>query len=388
MDFSFSEDQLFIKNSINKICQKFGDDYWLSRDHNGEFPFEFTQAMADGGWLGIAMPEQYGGSGLGITEAALMMQTVAQSGAAFSGASSIHMNIFGLNPVLKHGTDKQKERMLPPLIRGDDIACFGVTEADAGLNTSAITTRAERDGDHYLIYGNKVWTSTAQIANKILIIVRTTPSEQCANPMDGLTLFYTDFDRQYVEVREIEKMGRKCVDSNQVFFDGMPVPYEDRIGEEGMGFRYLLDGLNPERVLIAAESIGVGRAALAKATEYANQRVVFNRPIGQNQGIQHPLAESWCELEAANLMTFNAAGLYDQGKSCGPYANGAKYLAAEAAFKACTRAMNTLGGYGYAKEFHVERYMREIMIPKIAPISPQLILSYIAEKVLGLPKSY
>ena len=317
-----------------------------------------------------------------------MMQTVAQSGAAFSGASSIHMNIFGLNPVLKHGTDKQKERMLPPLIRGDDIACFGVTEADAGLNTSAITTRAERDGDHYLIYGNKVWTSTAQIANKILIIVRTTPSEQCANPMDGLTLFYTDFDRQYVEVREIEKMGRKCVDSNQVFFDGMPVPYEDRIGEEGMGFRYLLDGLNPERVLIAAESIGVGRAALAKATEYANQRVVFNRPIGQNQGIQHPLAESWCELEAANLMTFNAAGLYDQGKSCGPYANGAKYLAAEAAFKACTRAMNTLGGYGYAKEFHVERYMREIMIPKIAPISPQLILSYIAEKVLGLPKSY
>jgi len=278
--------------------------------------------------------------------------------------------------------------MLPPLIRGDDIACFGVTEADAGLNTSAIATRAERDGDHYLIFGGKVWTSTAQIANKILIIVRTTSVDQCNKPMDGLTLFYTDFDRHYVEVREIEKMGRKCVDSNQVFFDGMPVPVEDRIGEEGMGFRYLLDGLNPERVLIAAESIGVGRAALAKATEYANQRIVFNRPIGQNQGIQHPLAESWCELEAANLMAFHAASLYDRGESCGPYANGAKYLSAEAAFKACTRAMNTLGGYGYAKEFHVERYMREIMIPKIAPISPQLILSYIAEKVLGLPKSY
>ncbi|PCI52240.1 MAG: acyl-CoA dehydrogenase [Moraxellaceae bacterium] len=388
MDFSFSEDQLFIKNSVSKLCQQFDDDYWLLRDHNGEFPYEFTQAMAEGGWLGIAMPEQYGGSGLGITEAALMMQTVAQSGAAFSGASAIHMNIFGLNPVLKHGTDRQKERMLPPLIRGDDIACFGVTEADAGLNTSAIATRAERDGDHYLIFGGKVWTSTAQIANKILIIVRTTSVDQCNKPMDGLTLFYTDFDRHYVEVREIEKMGRKCVDSNQVFFDGMPVPVEDRIGEEGMGFRYLLDGLNPERVLIAAESIGVGRAALAKATEYANQRIVFNRPIGQNQGIQHPLAESWCELEAANLMAFHAASLYDRGESCGPYANGAKYLSAEAAFKACTRAMNTLGGYGYAKEFHVERYMREIMIPKIAPISPQLILSYIAEKVLGLPKSY
>jgi len=388
MDFSFSEDQLFIKNSVSKLCQQFDDDYWLLRDHNGEFPYEFTQAMAEGGWLGIAMPEQYGGSGLGITEAALMMQTVAQSGAAFSGASAIHMNIFGLNPVLKHGTDRQKERMLPPLIRGDDIACFGVTEADAGLNTSAIATRAERDGDRYLIFGGKVWTSTAQIANKILIIVRTTSVDQCNKPMDGLTLFYTDFDRHYVEVREIEKMGRKCVDSNQVFFDGMPVPVEDRIGEEGMGFRYLLDGLNPERVLIAAESIGVGRAALAKATEYANQRIVFNRPIGQNQGIQHPLAESWCELEAANLMAFHAASLYDRGESCGPYANGAKYLSAEAAFKACTRAMNTLGGYGYAKEFHVERYMREIMIPKIAPISPQLILSYIAEKVLGLPKSY
>ena len=388
MDFSFSEDQLFIKNSISKLCQQFDDDYWLLRDHNGEFPYEFTQAMAEGGWLGIAMPEQYGGSGLGITEAALMMQTVAQSGAAFSGASAIHMNIFGLNPVLKHGTDRQKERMLPPLIRGDDIACFGVTEADAGLNTSAIATRAERDGDQYLIFGGKVWTSTAQIANKILIIARTTSADQCNNPMDGLSLFYTDFDRDYVEVREIEKMGRKCVDSNQVFFDGMPVPVEDRIGEEGMGFRYLLDGLNPERVLIAAESIGVGRAALSRATEYANQRIVFDRPIGQNQGIQHPLAESWCELEAANLMAFHAASLYDQGKSCGPHANGAKYLSAEAAFKACTRAMNTLGGYGYAKEFHVERYMREIMIPKIAPISPQLILSYIAEKVLGLPKSY
>lgn len=388
MEFRLSEQQTSIQNGVNKICQQFDDDYWLDRDHKGEFPFEFTNAMAQGGWLGIAMPEEFGGAGLGITEAAIMMQAVAESGAAFSGASAIHMNIFGLHPVVKHGSKEQKQRILPPLISGEEIACFGVTEPDAGLNTSAIATRAEKQGNNYYIHGTKVWTSTAQVANKILMIVRTTPSHQCKKPIDGLSLFYTDFNRDYIEVREIHKMGRKCVDSNQVFFDALPVPEEDRIGEEGMGFRYLLDGLNPERILISAESVGVGRVALKRATEYANERIVFDRPIGQNQGVQHPLAESWCELEAANLMAFKAADLYDRGESCGPFANGAKYLSAEAAFKACTRAMNTLGGYGYAKEYHVERYMREIMIPKIAPVSPQLVLSFIAEKVLGLPKSY
>ncbi|MBV1883936.1 MAG: acyl-CoA/acyl-ACP dehydrogenase [Pseudomonadales bacterium] len=388
MDFNFTEEQLSIQREVTKICEGFDADYWFDRDHSGEFPFEFSKAMAAGGWLGIAMPEEYGGSGLGITEAAIMMQAIAESGAAFSGASSIHLNIFGLTPVVKHGTAEQKERMLPPLIKGEDIACFGVTEPDAGLNTAAISTRAVLKGDQYIVNGGKVWTSTAQVANKILLILRTTPAEQCEKSIDGLSLFYTDLNRKYVEVREIEKMGRKCVDSNQVFFDNMPIPVEDRIGEEGKGFRYLLDGLNPERVLIAAESVGVGRAALAVATEYAKERVVFGRPIGQNQGIQHPLAESWCELEAANLMAFKAGSMYDRGENSGPYANGAKYLSAEAAFTACTRAMNTLGGYGYAKEYHVERYMREIMIPKIAPISPQLVLSFIAERVLGLPKSY
>ncbi|RLA53068.1 MAG: acyl-CoA dehydrogenase [Gammaproteobacteria bacterium] len=388
MDFNFTEEQLSIQREVSKICEGFDADYWFDHDHTGEFPFEFTRAMAAGGWLGIAMPEEYGGSGLGITEAAILMQSIAESGAAFSGASSIHLNIFGLTPVIKHGTAAQKERMLPPLIKGDDIACFGVTEPNAGLNTAAITTRAELDGDRYIVNGGKVWTSTAQVANKILLIARTTPAEKCKKAIDGLSLFFTDLDRKYVEIREIEKMGRKCIDSNHVFFDNMPIPVEDRIGEEGKGFRYLLDGLNPERVLVAAESIGVGRAALRIASEYAKERVVFDRPIGQNQGIQHPLAESWCELEAANLMAFKAATVYDSGENSGPFANGAKYLSAEAAFKACTRSMNTLGGYGYAKEYHVERYMREIMIPKIAPISPQLVLSFIAERVLGLPKSY
>jgi len=388
VNFELTADQLAIRAAVKKVCQPFDDNYWFDRDHDGRFPHEFTRAMAEGGWLGIAMPADYGGSDLGIVEASILMQTIAESGGAFAACSSIHLNIFGPHPIVKHGTAEQKERMLRPLIAGRDIACFGVTEQDAGLNTAALNTRAQWDGKHYVVNGTKVWTSTAQQANKILLIARTTPIDQCKKPIDGLSLFYTDLDRRFVQITEIEKMGRKAVDSNQVFFDSLPIPLEDRIGEDGKGFRYLLDGLNPERILIAAESVGIGRAALARATDYAKERVVFGRPIGQNQGIQHPLAESWCELEAANLMVFKAASLYDQGLDCGQFANGAKYLSAEAAFKACTRAMNTLGGYGYAKEYHVERYMREIMIPKIAPVSPQMVLNYIAERVLGLPKSY
>ncbi|MCW8193414.1 acyl-CoA dehydrogenase [Proteobacteria bacterium 005FR1] len=388
MNFELTENQQAIHDAVSKICRQFDDNYWFDRDHDGRFPTEFTQAMAEGGWLGIAMPGEYGGSALGITEAAVLMQAVAESGGAFSACSAIHLNIFGPHPIVKHGTPEQKQRMLPPLIQGTDVACFGVTEPDAGLNTAALTTRAQWDGKNYVVNGTKIWTSTAQQANKILLIARTTPIEQCKRPIDGLTLFYTDLDRRFVEITEIEKMGRKCVDSNQVFFDGLPIPAEDRIGEEGKGFRYLLDGLNPERILLAVESIGIGRVALARAAGYAKDRIVFDRPIGQNQGIQHPLAESWCELEAANLMAFKAASLYDDGKDCGAFANGAKYLSAEAAFNACTRAMNTLGGFGYAKEYHVERYLREIMISKIAPVSPQMVLNYIAERVLGLPKSY
>jgi acyl-CoA dehydrogenase len=347
--------------------------------------------MAAAGWLGIAMPPEYGGSGLGITEAAVLMQAVAQSGAGFSGASAIHMNIFGLHPVVVFGTDEQKRRFLPPLIAGDEKTCFAVTEPDAGLDTTRLKTRAVRRGDNYELSGRKIWISTAQVAEKMLILARTTPIEEAARPSLGMTLFYTDLDRSKVEVREIPKMGRKAVDSNMLFIDGLEVPVADRIGEEGMGFHYILHGMNPERILIAAEAVGLGRVALARAARYAAERVVFGRPIGQNQGIQHPLAERWIELEAAELMVLRAAAAYDRGADAGMVgasANAAKYCAAEAGFRACETAIMTHGGMGYAREYHVERYFREIQIARIAPISPQLILSHIAERVLGLPKSY
>jgi len=388
MDFGFSPEQDAIRDAIEKICARFPDEYWLKKDKEGGFPTELHQALARDGWLGIAMPEQYGGSGLGITEAAVMMQAIAESGAGFSGASAVHMNIFGLNPVVVFGSAEQKERMLPGLIAGRERACFAVTEPDTGLNTTRIKTRADRKGGKYYITGQKVWISTAQVAEKILLLARTTPLEEVKKPAQGLTLFYTDFDRKYIEVREIEKMGRKAIDSNQVFFDGLPVPAEDRLGEEGRGFEYILHGMNPERILIGAESVGLGRCALKRAAEYARERIVFDRPIGKNQGIQHPLARNWMDLEAANLMVFKGAWLYDQGKPCGAEANAAKYLGGEASFDACQQAIMTHGGFGYAKEYHVERYLRESLVGRIAPVTPQLILSFIAERVLGLPKSY
>lgn len=388
MDFSLTADQLAVRAAIEKICAPFDDDFWLARDRDGRFPHEFHQALARDGWLGICMPEEFGGAGLGITDAALMMRAIAESGGGQSAASAVHMNIFGLNPVVVFGTPDQKGRMLPPLIRGEHKACFAVTEPDAGLNTTRIKTKAVRDGAHYVISGAKVWTSTAQVAQKMLILVRTTPLEQSAKPTLGMSLFYTDLDRAHVEVHEIEKMGRKSVDSNQLFIDGLRVPVEDRIGDEGRGFEYILHGMNPERILIAAEAVGLGHAALRRATKYAQERVVFDRPIGQNQAIQHPLARNWMALQAAWLMVMNAASLYDAGKPCGAEANAAKYLAGEAGYHACEQAVLTHGGYGYAKEYHVERYLREVMISRLAPISPELIQCFIAEKVLGLPKSY
>ncbi|MGB5091825.1 MAG: acyl-CoA dehydrogenase family protein [Parvibaculum sp.] len=389
MNFSFTGEQVAIRDAVQRICARYDDVYWLKRDREGGFPEDFVADIAGAGFLGIAMPEAYGGSGLGVTEAAIVAQTIAGSGACLSGASAIHINLFGPMPLVVFGNEEQKTRHLPPLIAGRDRCCFGVTEPDAGLNTTAISTRAEWDGHAYVVHGRKMWTSTAQSATKILLLARTTPKERCARSTEGLSLFYTDLDRGgATEVREIEKMGRKAVDSNAVFFDGLRVPRDDLIGEEGKGFHYLLHGLNPERILIGAEAVGVGRIALRKATDYARDRVVFGRPIGQNQAIQHPLAASWAELEAADLMVFKAASLYDAGQACGAEANAAKYLAAEAGFRACEQAVMTLGGMGYAKEFHVERYLREIMIARIAPVSRELILSYIAERVLDLPKSY
>ena len=388
MNFEYTDQQIAIQAAISKICDQFGDDYWLARDTDGAFPEDFVKAITEGGWLGIAMPEAYGGAGLGVTETAIMAHTIARSGAGMSGASAVHLNLFGPNPIVVFGTDEQKARLLPPLIQGQDRACFGVTEPDAGLNTTRLATQAKRDGDHYRINGRKLWTTTAQTANKILIIARTTDIADCKKPTDGLTLFFTDLDRDRIEVRLIDKMGRKAIDSNALFIDDLMVPIADRIGDEGDGWKCLLHGLNPERILIAAEAVGLGQAALAKASQYAKDRVVFDRSIGKNQGIQHPLAENWMELEAAQLMVFKAADLYDRGQPCGAEANAAKYLAAKAAFKACERAVLTHGGMGYAKEYHVERYLREIMIPVIAPVSQELIKSFIAEQVLGQEKSY
>jgi len=388
MDFGLSSEQEAIRDAVARVCADFGLDYWRGLDRDGGFPVEFHRAIAKAGWLGIAMPQEYGGAGLGITEAALTMRTVAESGAGFSGASAIHMNIFGLHPVVVFAAPEQKRRWLPPLIAGEQQACFAVTEPDAGLDTLKLKTFARREGDRYVINGQKIWISTAQVAHKMLLLARTTPREQVAKPSQGLSLFYVDLDRTRIEVREIDKMGRKAVDSNQVFIDGLEVPVADRIGEEGRGFEYILHGMNPERVLIAAEATGLGRAALRLAAKYAGDRVVFERPIGKNQAIQHPLAQRWIELEAADLLTFRAAWAYDRGQPAGAEANAAKYFAAEAGFRACETAVLTHGGMGYAKEYHVERMMRESMIARIAPVSPQLVLSFIAERVLGLPKSY
>ncbi|MEN9760472.1 MAG: hypothetical protein RI906_298 [Pseudomonadota bacterium] len=388
MDFSLSEDQQRIREAIAQLCADFDDAYWLKRDREGGFPEDFFQAMARAGWLGICIPQAYGGSGLGVTEATVMARTISESGAGMSGASAVHINIFGLNPVVVFGTEEQKQRMLPPMAAGAVKACFAVTEPDTGLNTTQLKLRAVRQGDRYVVNGQKVWISTAQVADKILLLARTTPLDAVRKPTEGLSLFYTDFDRKRITAREIEKMGRKAVDSNELFFENFEIPEADRIGEEGRGFEYILHGMNPERILIAAEAIGLGHAALARATAYARERVVFNRPIGKNQAIQHPLARNWMELEAAWLMTLQAAWQYDRHEPCAAAANAAKYLAGEAGFSACQQAVMTHGGFGYAREYHVERYLREVMIPRIAPVSPQLVLCFIAERVLGLPKSY
>jgi acyl-CoA dehydrogenase len=388
MNYSLTDDQRGIRSEVERLCARFDDAYWAERERTATFPEAFYRAVAEGGWLGIAMPQEHGGAALGISAAAVMMRAISESGAGMSGASSVHMNIFGLQPVVVFGTEEQKARMLPPLIAGRDKACFAVTEPDAGLNTTQIKTRAERRGDRYVVTGQKIWISTAQVATKVLVLARTTPLDRVTRKTDGLSLFYTDLDRSRAEIRLIHKMGRHAVDSNMLFFDRMEVPASDLIGREGEGFRQILHGLNPERILIAAEAVGLGFAAIRKASAYARERIVFDRPIGQNQGIQHPLARAWMNLEAANLMVMRAAALYDAGEECGVEANSAKYLAAEAAFAACETAVMSHGGMGYSTEYHVERYLRESFIPRIAPVSPQLIMSHIAEKVLGLPKSY
>ena len=387
MDFDLTEEQRAIRDAVARICSRFDDAYWLERERTGTFPEDFAAEIAKGGFYGVTMEDQYGGSGLGITEASLVMQEIGRYGAAAS--SAVHINIFGLQPVVGFGTDEQKARMLPPLIRGEHRSCFGVTEPDAGLDTTHISTFARRrEGGGYVVNGRKVWTSTAQRADHILLVTRTTPIEECKRPTDGMSVFYTDFDRSKIDVHEIAKMGRKAVDSNAIFIDGLEVPEENRIGAEGEGFKVLLHGLNAERIIVAAAAVGFGMHVLEKAAAYARERVVFGRPIGQNQAIQHPLAAVWMRLQAAELMTYKAAALYDQGRPCGLEANTARNLAGSAAYEAAFRAVRTHGGFGFAQEYHVERYFRESVLNFIAPVSEELIFSYVAEKAPGMSKSY
>ena len=388
MDFAFTEDQQNIREAVLKQCSQFTDEYWLEHDRSGEWPVEFHRTMAENGWLGIAMPEAVGGAGLGITEAAIMMQAVAESGGGLSAASAIHGPVFGLEPVILFGTPEQQQRMIPPILSGEERMCFAVTEPNTGLDTTSLKTRAEKVPGGYKVNGEKIWITNAHVADRMLLIARTTPLEEVKRKTDGLTLFYCKLDREAIEHRLIPKMGRHAVGSNMLFITDLFIPEEDRIGEEGQGFKILLQGLNPERVLLGAEATGLGRVAIQKASRYAQERVVFGRPIGQNQGIQHPLAKAWMQVEAASLMVFKAATMFDKGLDCGAEANTAKFLAAEAGYEACQTAVMSMGGMGYAQEYHVERYLREVLIPRIAPVSPHQIMNYIAERVLELPKSY
>ncbi|MEU4843046.1 acyl-CoA dehydrogenase family protein [Nocardia testacea] len=388
MSFELSEDQRLIRDSVAELARKFDDQYWMEKDREHEFPTEFYRAIADGGWLGLCIPEEYGGHGLGITEASILAEQVSRSGGGMNAATSIHMSIFGMQPVIVHGSEELKQRTLPRVARGDLHVCFGVTEPGAGLDTSRITTFARRDGDHYVVNGRKVWISKALESEKILLLTRTRKYEDVEKKTGGMTLFLTDIDRDHIDIRPIPKMGRNAVSSNELFIDDLRIPVEDRVGEEGRGFEYLLDGLNPERMLIAAEALGLGRVALDRAVRYANEREVFGRPIGKNQGIQFPLADSLARLDAAELVLRKATWLYDQGKPCGREANTAKYLCAEAGFEAADRAMQTHGGMGYSEEYHISRYFRESRVMRIAPISQEMILNYLGSHVLGMPRSY
>jgi acyl-CoA dehydrogenase len=388
MDFSVSEERRQILDALDAMLKDFPDEYWAEKDERHEFPWEFYNAFAENGYLGMAIPEEYGGAGLTLTDAALVLQRVAGSGACHAGATAVHISVFGMTPVVKFGSEEMKQKYLPALVKGDLHVCFGVTEPDAGTDTTKIKTTAVRDGDHYIINGKKVWTSKALESSKCLLLTRTTPLDQCKKKTDGMTLFLVDLDPSAVTIRPIPKMGREAVQSCEVFYDNLRVPVSDRVGEEGRGFHYLLDGLNAERIVVALEAVGAGRKAIERATQYAKERVVFNRPIGQNQGVQFPLADSVAKLEAAELVALKAAWLYDNDLPCGDQANIAKYLATEAAFEACDRAVQTHGGYGYAKEYHVERYFRETRVWRIAPLAQNFVLAYIAEKMLGLPRSY
>ncbi|MBA3741432.1 acyl-CoA dehydrogenase family protein [Sporichthya sp.] len=387
MTLTSESDLELIRKTVRGLANRFTLDYWREKDQTGTYPWEFIRAFAEGGWMGAMIPEEYGGLGLGLTESGVMLHEIALSGAGTGGVSAIHFSVFPSGPILRHGSEEMKRTYLPELAAGRLLMAFGVSEPDAGFDTSRISTRAVREGGKWHITGRKVWITNAQNAHRLLLLARTSPRNE-ERPLDGMTLFFTDLNRDRIDVREIEKLGRACVDSNELFIDDLVVGDEDVIGEVGKGFRYLLDGLNPERIVVGMEQTGLGRCALGLAVDYANQRVVFDRPIGKNQAIAHPLADSWIRLHAAERVAMHAAALFDQNLPCGPEANAAKFLGSEAGFEACDRAMQTFGSFSYSKEFHIERLWRESRLLKIAPVSQEMVLNFVATNVLGLPKSY
>jgi acyl-CoA dehydrogenase len=381
-------DRELIVDGVRAALGEFDDDYWAACDAEHRFPWAMYERMAEGGWVGIAIPSEFGGGGQGITEAAIVLREIAASGAAMNGCSAVHLTIFGLNPIVRFGNDRLRQTFLPRAAAGDLHVAFGVTEPDAGTDTSRIATRAEPDGKGgYVVHGRKIWTSKALESEVVLLLARTAAAT-ATDRFSGLSLFLADLDRRYVDIRPIPKMGRNAVASCEVAYDGLPVEGWRLVGEEGKGFQYLLHGINPERILLAAESIGIGEAALRRAVAYAKEREVFGRPIGANQAIAHPLAQAHVQLRGAWQMVELAGSRYDAGLPCGEEANSAKYLAAEAAFLAADRAVQTLGGMGYATEYHVERYFREARLQRIAPVSQEMTLNFIAQNVLGLPRSY
>ncbi len=387
MDFGTNPAHQEIVRQTREITDRFSLNYWYEIDQSESYPEAFVDAFAAAGWFGTTIPAAYGGKGLGVTEAALLLHAICESGAGTSGASPVHLAIFPPEPIVKHGSDAMKARYLPDLATGKLRMSFGVTEARAGTDTSRIETRAERDGNGWRLNGEKAWLSNAQHATKALILARTAPRDP-AKPLLGLTLFFADLDPAQTTLEVIDKLGRNAVDSNRLMMRDLYVADEDVIGEVGRGFYHLLDGLNSERIVIAMEAIGIGRAALRLAADYATERVVFDRPIGANQAIAHPLARSWAELAAAELLALKAAWLFDHGQPCGAEANAAKLLAADAGFAACDAALQTLGGRGYRSDTHIERLWREVRLYRIVPISNEMILNYLAGHVLGLPKSY
>ncbi|MCZ4498357.1 MAG: acyl-CoA dehydrogenase [Marmoricola sp.] len=376
-----------IRKTVREIARKFDYDYWRDKDKTATYPWEFVKAFADGGWLGALIPEEYGGLGLGLTECGVMMEEIAASGAGMSGGSAVHFYVFPPAPVIRYGSEEMKREFLPKIAAGELLMAFAITEPDAGVDTSRITTKAEKVDGGWVINGKKVWITNAQNAHRILILARTSPRDE-DKPLAGMTLFFTDLDRSRITVREIEKLGRACIDSNELFIDNLEVTDAEVVGEVGKGFSYLIDGLNPERIVVALEGVGLGQAALELASRYAKERVVFNRPIGQNQAVAHPLADSWIRLEAARQVAMDAAGRFDRHEPCGKEAAAAKFLGAEAGYQACDRAMSTHGGYAYAKEYHVERLWREARLLRNAPFSQEMVLNYISAQALGLPRSY